>query len=239
MAIRRRSTTRWLDVIPVRATGVDARGPGLRGPTAAGALAVGATALGAVAIGRLAIGHASIKRLVIDDLEVRQLRAPGLAGAAVPQSGDPAARARALFETQDLMTVATADPAGTPSVAPVAFAHDDDFDLYWVSSKTAAHSEHIRTRPDVAIVIAVDEPADGVYVAATAAELADEAEIARAIPLLNRRPQPRKFRIDGPGDVTGDAAWRIYKATRGETTVVSDATEQAQAVTIRTPVELP
>src|SRR6185436_17679974 len=64
----RKTTSRWLDVIPVRATGVDARGPGLRGPTAAGALAVGATALGAVAIGRLAIGHASIKRLVIDDL---------------------------------------------------------------------------------------------------------------------------------------------------------------------------
>ena len=222
----------------MRATGVDARGPGFRGPTAAGALAVGATALGAVAIGRLAIGHASIKRLVIDDLEVRRLRAPGLAGAPLAESTEPAARARALLETQDYMTVATADAAGTPSVAPVAFAHDDDFNLYWVSSKTTTHSGNIRTRPDVAIVVAVDEPADGVYVHGTAAELEDEAEIVRAIALLNERPQPSKFKIDGPGDVTGDAAWRIYKLTRGETTVATEATEHGQAVTIRTPVEL-
>src|SRR4051812_35168177 len=67
-------TPRWLDVIPVRASAVDARGPALWGPTAIGALAVGATALGAVAIGRLAIGRAVIKRLVIEDLEVGRLR---------------------------------------------------------------------------------------------------------------------------------------------------------------------
>jgi hypothetical protein len=67
-------TSRWLDGIPVRATGVDARGPSLRGPTAIGALAVGATALGAVAIGRLAIGRAVIKRLVIEELEVGRLK---------------------------------------------------------------------------------------------------------------------------------------------------------------------
>jgi nitroimidazol reductase NimA-like FMN-containing flavoprotein (pyridoxamine 5'-phosphate oxidase superfamily) len=227
-----------LDATPVRATGVDARGPGLRGPTAAGALAVGATALGAVAIGRLAIGHASIKRLVIDDLEVRRLRAPGLAGANVAQLTDPAERARALLETQDIMTVATAAEDGKPWVSPVAFAHDDDFNLYWVSPKTATHSDNIRKRPDVAIVVAVSEPTDGVYVDGTATELEDEAEIRRAIALLNRRPQPSRFKVDGPADVTGDAAWRIYKATRGETTVRTDATENGQAVTIRTPVEL-
>jgi len=69
-----RQRSRWLDVRPLRLTGVDARGPGLRGPTAIGALAVGATALGALAIGRLAIGRATIRRLDIDELEVRHLR---------------------------------------------------------------------------------------------------------------------------------------------------------------------
>ena len=235
--MRSKTTSRWLDVIPVRATGVDARGPGLRGPTAAGALAVGATALGAVAIGRLAIGHASIKRLVIDDLQIRKLHAPGL-GAEAPQFTDPADRARSLIETQGLMTVATADADGTPSVAPVVFAHDDDYHLYWVSSKTATHSDNIRKRPDVAIVVAVNDPADGVFVHGTAQELEDEAEIERAIGLLNARPQPSKFNVRGPDDVTGDAAWRIYKAVRGEATVLSEATENGQAVTIREPVAL-
>src|SRR5919106_2794709 len=71
---RAETKSRWLDVLPVRVTAVDARGPGLRGPTAIGALAVGATAIGAVAIGRLAIGRAVIKRLVIEELEVRRLK---------------------------------------------------------------------------------------------------------------------------------------------------------------------
>lgn len=53
---RAKAKSRWLDVLPVRITALDARGPGLRGPTAIGALAVGATALGALAIGRLAPG---------------------------------------------------------------------------------------------------------------------------------------------------------------------------------------
>lgn len=233
--MRKRTTSRWLDAVPVRATGVDARGPGLRGPTAAGALAVGATAVGAVAIGRLAIGHASIKRLVIDDLEVRRMR---VAEERPEAGGDSATRARRLLEAQTVMTVATADEAGKPAVAPVAFAHDDDFNLYWVSSKTATHSENIRKRPEVAIVVFVSEPSDGVYVDGTATELENPAEIERAIRLLNRRRQPSKFKVGDPGDVTGDAAWRIYKATRGETTVRTDATEQGQAVTIRTPAAL-
>ena len=71
---RAETKSRWLDVLPVRVTALDARGPGVRGPTAIAALAVGATALGAVAIGRLAIGRAAIKRLEIDELEVRHLR---------------------------------------------------------------------------------------------------------------------------------------------------------------------
>ena len=64
-----RTASRRMDVIPVRATAVDARGP-LLGPTA--------MALGAVAIGRLAIGRAVIKRLVIEDLEVQRLRVTDL-----------------------------------------------------------------------------------------------------------------------------------------------------------------
>jgi nitroimidazol reductase NimA-like FMN-containing flavoprotein (pyridoxamine 5'-phosphate oxidase superfamily) len=219
----------------VRATALDARGPGLRGPTAVGALAVGATAVGAVAIGRLAIGHATVKRLVIDDLVVRRMQ---IAEERPDVGGDPAARARWLLETQSVMTVATADETGMPSVAPVAFVHDEDFNLYWVSSRTATHSENIRKRPAVAIVVFASEPSDGVYVDGTATELDDEAEIERAIALLNRRSQPSKFEVGGPGDVTGDAAWRIYKATRGETTVRTDSTERGQAVTIRTPVAL-
>ena len=73
-----RSASRRMDVIPVRATAVDARGPALLGPTAMASFALGAAAFGAVAIGRLVIGRAVIKRLVIEDLEVQRLRVADL-----------------------------------------------------------------------------------------------------------------------------------------------------------------
>jgi uncharacterized pyridoxamine 5'-phosphate oxidase family protein len=223
---------RWFDIVPVRGTGIDARGPGFRGPTAMGAAAVGAVAAGAVAIGRLAVGRATIRRLVIDDLEIGRL------SIADERPDQPEERARWLLESQGAMTIATADADGKPSVSPVAFAHDDEFNLYWVSSKTAQHSANIRNRPDVSIVVFVDHPSDGVYVDARAEELDGEAEIARATELLNAREEPTKFVIGGAADVTGDAAWRIYKATRGETTVWAESTESGQAVTIRTPVRI-
>jgi nitroimidazol reductase NimA-like FMN-containing flavoprotein (pyridoxamine 5'-phosphate oxidase superfamily) len=185
-----------------------------------------------VAIGRLAVGHASIKRLVIDDLQIKRMQ------IAADRPEAPDARARWLLESQEHMTIATADADGKPSVAPVSFAHDERYDLYWISSKKAQHSENIRNRADVSIVVFVDEPADGVYVEARAQELADEAEIERASRLLNARPAPSKFRVDRVEDVTGDAAWRIYKATRGETTVREDSTEHGQEVTTRTPVTI-
>jgi hypothetical protein len=231
-AMRKRATSRWYDIVPVRATGVEARGPSVRAPTAAGAVAIGATAVGAVAIGRLAVGHASIKRLVIDDLEIKRMRV-----AAEPPEA-PDARARWLLETQEVMTIATAGADGKPTVSPVSFAQDDAYDLYWISSKTAQHSENIRNRPDVSIVVFVDPPSDAVYVEARAEELTDPVEIARAAELLNGREQPSKFVVRGPEDVTGDATWRIYKAKRGETTVRADSTEGGQAVTIRTPVSI-
>jgi hypothetical protein len=100
-----RKQVRWLDVLPVRITALDARGPGLRGPTAIGALAAGASALGAVAIGRLGIGRAAIKRLELDELEIRHLRvvdlevvserprqAAGAAPGSEPASEPPAGR---------------------------------------------------------------------------------------------------------------------------------------------------
>jgi nitroimidazol reductase NimA-like FMN-containing flavoprotein (pyridoxamine 5'-phosphate oxidase superfamily) len=225
-------SSRWFDAIAVRATGVDARGPGLRGPTAMGAAAVGAAAVGAVAIGRLAVGHASIKRLVIDDLQIKRMQ------IAAERPEAPGARARWLLESQTVMTLATADEDGRPTVSPVSFAHDERYDLYWVSSKTAQHSENLRHRPDASIVVFVDEPRDGVYVEARVQELADAAEIERAIERLNARPQPGKFHVRGVEDVTGDASWRIYKATRAETTLQTDSTENGQAVTIRTPVSI-
>ena len=50
------------------------------------------------------------------------------------------------------------------------------------------------------------------YFDAVATELHDLAEVERAIEVRRTRPQDRKFAVTSPGDVLGDAAWRIYRA---------------------------
>jgi len=114
------------------------------------------------------------------------------------------------------MTVATASPEGNPWVSPVFFVYDDLYNLYWVSNKNARHSEYVRVNPKVAIAIfdssAVEGAGDGVYVEATVEEMVEENAIAGVTEIWNRRTEEEEFQISGIDKVTGDAAWRIYKA---------------------------
>lgn len=148
--------------------------------------------------------------------------------------------ARRLIEQSDHMTVATADASGKPWSTPVFYAQDEAYNLYWVSSKSALHSANIRARAEVAITIyRLGDTTEGVYVDAEALELGDEEEIRRATVLLNQKDQSAKFRVQGVEDVTGDAAWRIYKAIPRAVYRRADSTENGQAVTVREALNLP
>jgi general stress protein 26 len=124
-------------------------------------------------------------------------------------------KARRLIEATPYLTLATADASGKPWSCPVYFAHDQAFALYWVSFRQTVHSANIRVRPQVGISI-LGEPPDhegaGVYFDALATELHDLAEVERAIEVRRTRRQDTKFAVTAPGDVLGDAAWRIYRA---------------------------
>lgn len=152
--------------------------------------------------------------------------------------------ARYLIQNNKYMTIATADGDGKPWVSPVYFRHDDQFNLYWVSDKDALHSLNIRNRPAVGIVIFGPTPPtdsyDGLYLDCIAQELNDDSEIRAAMMVLNQGKQEDKFMIKSFDDVTGKAAWRIYKATPQEVTKRADAiSEQSgQAITIRKAVDL-
>ena len=128
---------------------------------------------------------------------------------------DASRKARRLIEATPHLTLATADASGKPWSCPVYFAHDQAFTLYWVSFRQAVHSANIRVRPQVGISILGEPPdheGEGVYFDAVATELHDPAEVERAIEVRRSRPQDRKFAVTGPGDVLGEAAWRIYRA---------------------------
>jgi nitroimidazol reductase NimA-like FMN-containing flavoprotein (pyridoxamine 5'-phosphate oxidase superfamily) len=148
--------------------------------------------------------------------------------------------AHQLLQSQNHMTLATADGAGTPWVSPVFFVQGERLSVYWVSSRTARHSDNIRHRSEVAIVVFVTQPqVEAVYLEASAEELEEESEIKLAIDLLQQKPQPDKFTVKEVSDVVGDAAWRIYKATPHAAYLRADDTENGQAVTVRIAVPIP
>lgn len=149
-----------------------------------------------------------------------------------------------LIENNHHMVVATADISSKPWNSPVFYMYDEFFNLYWVSSKDALHSKNIRANKHVAIVIfgqaSPDGDMDGAYFDADASELEDEKSIKEAIRLIQKRVQPDKFMIRSLSDVTGDAAWRIYKAVSKQVFKRADATDpkSGQAITIRKEVDL-
>ncbi len=132
------------------------------------------------------------------------------------------------------MVLSTADTDGTPWITPVAYTFDKDSSLYWVSSKDSRHSANVRARKEISIVIYMLEPLqDALYIEAEAKELVNESEIISAIDVVNTRTPPEKYRVKELGDVSGPAAWRIYKAVPKAMYVRAGTMVGSQAVTVR------
>jgi len=149
--------------------------------------------------------------------------------------------ARYIIDNSDLMTVATANKDGKPWVSPVGYSVDKDYNLYWTSHKDAIHSQNVRLRPEVAIVIVGKNPEenmDGVYFDATTEELNDPLELEAAIQLVNGRNKESKYVIGSTDNVTGDAIWRIYKATPKQAWKRASAIINGQAATVREEITL-
>jgi hypothetical protein len=61
--------------------------------------------------------------------------------------------ARRVIDSNQFMTIGTADDEGVPWVSPVWYAPVDYREFLWVSDPEARHSSNIAARPRVAIVI--------------------------------------------------------------------------------------
>jgi Pyridoxamine 5'-phosphate oxidase len=137
----------------------------------------------------------------------------GTAGA------DPAAAARAAVDAAAYMIVATAGADGIPWASPVWFATADRRTFYWVSDPGARHSRNIAARPQVALVLfdshAPIGTGGGVYVAATAEQLAGDAA-ATGVRVLSQASQAQGGEPFALADVTGAARLRIYAAVAAE-----------------------
>jgi general stress protein 26 len=126
-------------------------------------------------------------------------------------------KAKQIIAENIYCTVATASLEAKPWISPVFYAYDDQYNIYWVSDKNALHSKNIKANPQGAVVIfnsqAPEGEGDGVYIDAKVEEVIDEKEIEYAINMRNMRVTMDEFKVKNSEEITGEGAWRMYKAT--------------------------
>jgi pyridoxine/pyridoxamine 5'-phosphate oxidase len=129
---------------------------------------------------------------------------------------DLATLAREVIDSNQYMTLATADADGRPWASPVWFAHESYARFLWVSKPEARHSRNLATRPQAGIVIFDSTVRMGgaraVYLEA-AVELLEEHEAGRDIDVFSRRSEE----LGGPEwtveEIRAPAPLRLYLAS--------------------------
>jgi nitroimidazol reductase NimA-like FMN-containing flavoprotein (pyridoxamine 5'-phosphate oxidase superfamily) len=129
---------------------------------------------------------------------------------------DSAATARALIDSCQYLTLATAGEDGRPWASPVWYAHEDYMRFVWVSKPEARHSRNLAARPQAGIVILDSTVPMGegqaVYVEATVEELTNDDD-ERWIGIFSARSEALGGRAWTTGDVRPPAPLRLYVAT--------------------------
>jgi pyridoxamine 5'-phosphate oxidase-like protein len=128
---------------------------------------------------------------------------------------DPVATARAIVDANLYMVLGTADERGRPWVSPVYFAHVDYREFLWVSRPETLHSHNLVARPQVSLVIFDSSvpigTGQGVYMAATAAEVTGDARLAMA-DVFSRRSLGHGGGRLALEDIEPPAELRLYRA---------------------------
>jgi general stress protein 26 len=125
----------------------------------------------------------------------------------------PNAKAKAVLDVINYITVATTDSDGQPWNTPVAGFHfDNDYTLYWASWQDNQHSKNIRTNGKVFVVVYDSTPANGtpsagVYMQGQAVELTEEQEVMQAALVFKDDP----YNPSDGKEYLGDKPRRIYK----------------------------
>ena len=115
---------------------------------------------------------------------------------------DLRAIARTIIDSNQYMTLGTADEAGQPWVSPVWYAAVEYREFFWVSSPEAMHSRNLATRPQVSIVIFDSQAPIGtgqaVYLTAFAEEL-EGGDLDRGMAIFSRASVARGARVEAGG----------------------------------------
>ncbi|MDE1768841.1 MAG: pyridoxamine 5'-phosphate oxidase family protein [Candidatus Micrarchaeota archaeon] len=122
----------------------------------------------------------------------------------VRQVGTYEEKAKYIINHNTYMVVATCGKDLKPWVAPVAYAHDSEYNFYFISAIDSRHAKHIEENPNSALAIfSSEEPigeTDGVQIEVKITQL-KKGDLNRAIELYCKRLFPQS---------KGDAA-KLYK----------------------------
>jgi nitroimidazol reductase NimA-like FMN-containing flavoprotein (pyridoxamine 5'-phosphate oxidase superfamily) len=126
------------------------------------------------------------------------------------------AAARKIIDKGFYMVVATADPAGQPWPSPVYYAPSEYRDFFWISQPDAQHSENLRERREVGIVIFDSRvkpgSGQGVYILGVARELPAH-ETGEGVEIYSKRSVEHGSGELTVEDVSPPARHRLYQAT--------------------------
>jgi uncharacterized glyoxalase superfamily protein PhnB/general stress protein 26 len=138
---------------------------------------------------------------------------------------DNAELARRIIDVSRYLTLATVDASGRPSASPVFFAPGRAGEFLWLSRPDADHSRNIAERPEVSLAIFDSRQApgtgQGVYVTGRA-ELVEDGEGIEAYSETSQRCGAPPW---SGADVTGDAEFRLYRATADDVWVLDSGND--------------
>jgi nitroimidazol reductase NimA-like FMN-containing flavoprotein (pyridoxamine 5'-phosphate oxidase superfamily) len=133
-------------------------------------------------------------------------------------TGDLAAHAHAIIDTNLYLTLGTVDAAARPWSSPVYFSAAGGRVFYWLSAADARHSRNLAERPDVSMVIfdSTVMPYHGraVYAVGEARELLGH-DLDHALELYPR-PGGEGVTRFARDEVEAPAPYRLYQATAVE-----------------------
>jgi len=146
---------------------------------------------------------------------------------------DPWALLEQTVDANSYMTLATADPSGSPWATPVWFATRDCLEFFWVSRPGARHSTNLAARPEIAISIfdshQLPGTGRGIYLSAVARQVLYE-ELDDGIGIFSTAARRAGLSEWVRSDVQAPAQLRLYRALAVEHFVLSDRDERVPAL---------
>jgi nitroimidazol reductase NimA-like FMN-containing flavoprotein (pyridoxamine 5'-phosphate oxidase superfamily) len=124
--------------------------------------------------------------------------------------------ARQVLDSNRYLVLGTVEDDGSPRLSPVYFTPARYRDLYWVSSPDARHSQNVRARPEVQIVVfdssTLPGQSEAIYLSATAREVPRD-ELTEAVLDAAFDPETRGGRAFSVDELSGSGDLRLYVAT--------------------------